>query len=528
MRVRQILQLACVQSGLPSCVAGKDGLDRPVRWVHSGEVTEIAEVLQGGELLLTTGVGFGATAAEQRRYVQALNRRGVAGVMLELGTRHPCAPPALQKACEDAGMPLITLGRQVRFVSITEAAHREIVTDQLDVLERADEEGRRFTDMVLAGAETEDLLAALAGTIRNPVVLVRADGELVALAPSRVAAGDALAAWRSGHDQWSTPVPAATGQWGELAVVALEAAIDAFGRACAMRAASVLALALMRAHEDDLLALREHGALLEAAAFDRTAIGDLVLRADALGFAQEGRALLPFAVQAVPGASRQAWSQLGRDLRCDLDDRHLTVLMGSARSRRLLLGVAAVAPERGRERATPQLAEATAAAATRRLGSRASVRLALGGASEQWTDAATGLRDAADVAAEALQSEWSPWVDASNPGLTVLLRRLSGSPELEAFWRRQLEALERHEARGGLALLATLHALCDHGWSKAAAARTLGLERPSLYHHIARIERLIGASLDAPLVQTQLHVALLARDLAITDGCRVNRSTNGA
>jgi purine catabolism regulator len=110
----------------------------------------------------------------------------------------------------------------------------------------------------------------------------------------------------------------------------------------------------------------------------------------------------------------------------------------------------------------------------------------------------------------------------------VLLRRLHGSPEVEGFWRRQLEQLERHESGGGLALLAILRALCEHGWSKAAAARELGLERPSLYHHIARIERLVGESLDEPLVRTQLHVALLARDVAIPDRCRVNTGTNRA
>lgn len=55
--VREVLALDPVRRGAPRLVAGAAGLDRPVRWVHVAEVPDIATLLGGGELVLTTGIG---------------------------------------------------------------------------------------------------------------------------------------------------------------------------------------------------------------------------------------------------------------------------------------------------------------------------------------------------------------------------------------------------------------------------------------------------------------------------------------
>ncbi len=83
--VAQALALPPVQRGLPLVVAGERNLDRPIRWVHAGEVSYIASVLLGGELLLTTGMGIGRRAADQRRFVHELDEAGAAALFVELG-----------------------------------------------------------------------------------------------------------------------------------------------------------------------------------------------------------------------------------------------------------------------------------------------------------------------------------------------------------------------------------------------------------------------------------------------------------
>src|SRR5947199_51424 len=53
MDVRELLELDELRSGGIRVLAGEDQLNRPVRWVHTGEIGDIAQFLHGGEVLLT-------------------------------------------------------------------------------------------------------------------------------------------------------------------------------------------------------------------------------------------------------------------------------------------------------------------------------------------------------------------------------------------------------------------------------------------------------------------------------------------
>ena len=64
--VSDVLSMDVVRFALPRVVSGGAGLDRRVRWVHVGEICEIAEYLAGGELVLTTGVARRPTAQDCR------------------------------------------------------------------------------------------------------------------------------------------------------------------------------------------------------------------------------------------------------------------------------------------------------------------------------------------------------------------------------------------------------------------------------------------------------------------------------
>src|SRR6478735_5311731 len=120
MTVAAALDLPELRCGLPNVVAATGALDRPIRWVHAGEVPDIAAMLRGGELLLTTGMGIGSRAEQQRRFVAALAGREVAGLVIELGgTFAGRLPAALVGEAERRGLPLVELHAQVRFVAVT-------------------------------------------------------------------------------------------------------------------------------------------------------------------------------------------------------------------------------------------------------------------------------------------------------------------------------------------------------------------------------------------------------------------------
>ena len=169
--VSDVLALPEVLAGRPRALAGLDALDRQVRWVHVAPVTGTRRLLLGGELLLTTGVGWASEPSELEAYVDDLVATEVAGLVLELGDRFDAAPPALVERCQRVGLPLVVLEREVRFVSITEAVHALIIDNQSAALRERDRVHEVFATLNRRGCTVTFLLDQVARMIGSAVVL---------------------------------------------------------------------------------------------------------------------------------------------------------------------------------------------------------------------------------------------------------------------------------------------------------------------------------------------------------------------
>src|ERR1700736_5918381 len=75
----EVLALEVCRRGRPAVVAGHDRLDTPVRWVHAIELTDVARLLRGGELVLSTGIALPDDDRLLTAYVTELAHVGVAG-----------------------------------------------------------------------------------------------------------------------------------------------------------------------------------------------------------------------------------------------------------------------------------------------------------------------------------------------------------------------------------------------------------------------------------------------------------------
>ncbi|OXM16165.1 hypothetical protein CGZ75_05555 [Paenibacillus herberti] len=107
--------------------AGHAGLDREIRWVHVLEITGVSELLHGGEMVLTTGAGFGSDEKKQERFMASLLQRGVSCLCLELGPELPSLPLHWRKLAEEQALPLIVFPHTVRYVDITHELHSLIL-----------------------------------------------------------------------------------------------------------------------------------------------------------------------------------------------------------------------------------------------------------------------------------------------------------------------------------------------------------------------------------------------------------------
>jgi purine catabolism regulator len=209
--VGQALELPGLRGGLPEVVAGAEHLGRPVRWVHAGEVPNIASLLKGGELLLTTGLGLGSRPAEQRAFVRRLADRGIAALVVELGPRFERLPGTLVETAREAGLPLVQLHREVAFVSVTEEVHTGIVNGHYALLRQAEEVHRRGTEALLSGGGIPRVLQILADFSAGPVFLETAEGHLLYAAGPHAAPGaeqapaDPLEVWERAYGPGGRP-----------------------------------------------------------------------------------------------------------------------------------------------------------------------------------------------------------------------------------------------------------------------------------------------------------------------------------
>jgi len=524
LTLADVLELPVVRRALPEVVAGSDGLDRTLRWAHVIEMADPSDLLKGGELVLTTGIGAGARERDQARWIASLIDQGAAALAVELGsTWREHVPDAVVRTCTDAGVPVVAFHRQVRFIEITEAVHTAVLNSQFELLRRGEEIHRRFTELILHGRGVPEILAELASAVGNPVVLEDAGHELVYYVSGRSGDDVALSAWADLHraeDRGEEPggallvdVRLMDSSWGRLLALAVDEPLDDFDRVATERAALAVAIDLLGQQHEEHLRARSRGAFLSDLADGRVEEPDARRRAEALGFPGSGRGeLLPLAVSwRGPRARRGdelSWTRLSGELRAALSSTGFGVLLGPRDVDLLVL--LSLGGRSYDEALAEHIAGLFHGVLERRSAGIETAALAIGAPADTWTAAGQGLRRVRRSAGAATALPPRRWYDARRPGVTDLLHDLRDAPELDAFVDEQLGPLLAAGSARHRALLETLEAYLAAGGRKAQAARTLHLERQSLYLRLRRIEELLGVSLDDEDAVLGLHLAVRA------------------
>jgi PucR family transcriptional regulator, purine catabolism regulatory protein len=492
------------------------------------EMPDPDDLLKGGELVLTTGLGAGVRAEGQRAWIGSVLSQGAAAVAVELGTTwRERIPEPVVDACAAAGVPLVAFRRAVRFVEITEAVHGAVLNRQFELLRRGEEIHKRFTDLILQGRGVPEILAELAQAVGRPVVLEDAGHELVYYVSQPPRAGDdvTLSAWADLHraeERGEAPEGAVLvdvrlmdSSWGRLMALAIDAPLDDFDRVAVERAALAVAIDLLGQQHEEHLRARSRGAFLSDLADDRVEEADARRRAEALGFPGSGRGqLLPLAASwrgarvRPRGSDALTWTRLSGELRTTLGSTGLGVLIGPRDADVLVLLALGV---RAYDEALAEHVAGLFHGVLERRGAGVEVAaLAIGAPADTWAAVGQGLRRVRRSAGAATALAPRRWYDARRPGVTDLLHDLRDAPELDAFVDEQLGPLLAGGSARHRALLETLEAYLAAGGRKAQAARALHLERQSLYLRLRRIEELLGVSLDDEDAVLGLHLAVRA------------------
>jgi purine catabolism regulator len=467
-------------------LTGHDALDRPVRWVAVSELTDPTPYLEGGELVLTTGMRWSPDqgAAAVRDYVGALVRRGVTGLGFGSGVAHDDVPDPLVAAAEAAGLPLLEVPRATPFIAVGKEVSRLLAREEYEGLTRAFAAQRRLTRAALSGAGP--VVDRLAAELGGWALLFSADGALRHAAPADAAprAGalaDEVRRLRASQRRVGASVSAdgaaaslqplgAGGRTRGVLAVGAGHRLGSDDRTLVNAAISLLSLELERTAPGRSDGLR--GGLLAALLDGAVDLGRPA--------AAPLRAALPpepvvLAVAAAPAGGPPHDPDLDPCLTADLDGRAA------------VLGPAAADPG-------AVLARVTGAPV---------------GAADPGTYAALpAARAQALRALDAAVRGGAPLVRAADlPGGFL---GLVDTPDGARLARDLLAPLTGH--RSGDDLTASLRAYLAAAGRWDAAAEALGVHRHTLRYRITRIRELLPGDLDDPDYRAELWLALRTLD----------------
>jgi purine catabolism regulator len=231
-------------------------LDRPIRWVHVTELADASAYLVGDELVLTAGVWRGRRHSAEG-FVRSLQSRDVAGIGYGLLVGDDRVPPAVQRACKEASVPLVGVPTSTPFVAISQWFVERLADDREQSLRVT----LRLTSELLTAAEVSsavDALASVARLLRRstgaPVWIADSTGHLLAHAgPApdeatrrRIAA--AAATELTVLDEWTAqPVTSGGARAAVLAIASAADDLETLARVDAARPVIGLILARERA-----------------------------------------------------------------------------------------------------------------------------------------------------------------------------------------------------------------------------------------------------------------------------------------
>ncbi|MEX1162061.1 MAG: PucR family transcriptional regulator [Nitriliruptor sp.] len=144
-------------------VAGHAGVTErgPVRWAHIADAPDPTPWLEGGEVLLTTGLGVKDDPELQRRLVAALDRRGVVGVGFGIGVVLDAVPTAMADACDEHALPLFTVPYEVPFIAVTRRVSHHTFAEHDATLRSAVALHRQVLAAVVAEQGIDGVLATV-------------------------------------------------------------------------------------------------------------------------------------------------------------------------------------------------------------------------------------------------------------------------------------------------------------------------------------------------------------------------------
>ncbi|MBD0380834.1 PucR family transcriptional regulator ligand-binding domain-containing protein [Paenibacillus sp. WST5] len=519
--------------------AGKQGLHRLVRWVHIIEVIQFEQLLQGGEMILTTGAAFKSDTQLFKIYLEQLINRNVSCLCIEMGHYLSSVPGEWIDMAETSGLPLIIFPQAVRFIDITQDIHAHIINQHHRALQDLEKISREFHRMTLTSQGVAQVLQLLQNSTKAKVIYVPAEGQpkFVPHASSRESKqwmellGKQLdESSEAGHTPSPSliefegqtiivqPVGAMGKTWAHIAIVLgrkpREYEYLILDSASLSIAQDLLRKRYMEERKlysqtlwvDDLLHLRirdeEQIKVLIGIDFKRLNVLNYHVCLIEFEYDQEAR------TSSVDEGVETLGIHLSLTVR-SVFEQHAFHPLITLQNNRLVIIAFDQAPKKP---AKERLQHVFQSIQQMKAEEQVKLVIGVGQINRSFMNAYMSYQEA--IQAISLSSTMQANVLYFDElGVFQLLFHIAEKQTLQAFVKTHLGPLIDHDQTRGSELLRTLKVYLDYDGSKQIVAQRLFIVRQSLYYRLEKIEELLGSDYMSPEKRLALQVAIRAYQL---------------
>lgn len=498
--VHEALELPSLRSA--RLVAGASGTERLIRYVNVMEVPEILPFVKADELLLTTAYPIRDRPAALEELVPRLAERGLAALAVVSRAFLGSLSPAVLRASDELGFPLIELPDHASFNEIMADVLDVILNRQAVQLERSRAIHDRLTAVVLAGGSLADLMRTLAQLLGKPVSVVDTHEQVLASSgPARDVAPDerAVRAIRVGGAKFA-----------DIVVGARESSLGPEDLMALDHAATIAALQLVQARSVMTREQRHRAILLEEiVSGDPIRSDEIVEQTAALGWnlGRTRAAVVGEISERESGAKLLVAGQ-------PLEERVLQTARAAlgedaiAWGRRTGFAVLVVAEKKGE---TLEAARRLHAELERAVPG-ATVSIGVGRVAPEMGALPTSYLEATQALTVGRDLEGPGCVVSFDElGLFRLLHPLAAGADLERYCADLLGPLVTYDRERNGELVKTLESYLQNGSNAAATARELFIHYNTLRYRLAKIDKLTEGLERNAIARLSLEVALAAR-----------------
>ncbi|MFB9777603.1 PucR family transcriptional regulator [Brevibacterium otitidis] len=517
--VRTVLSVPELEQTQLTVLSGENRLDAAVRWVHIAETEDVASLLEGGEFLLSSGPAFRLNVDRTRAFLLRLEKAGAAAFAVEIVTEddEPDASSLEVLSAASAGLeiPVIALTERVRFARITQAAHRLLIAEHLEWIERTREVHEVFTELSISGADEAKVVETTSDLLNTPVVLEDAAHRILSFELCDMTEDELFDDWPL-HSGRAVPVGMKQNRWGRLAAPFADPT-DRYAAEVLERAGQAITLVRMATqHQRDLLLNATDRFLGELSTHTQMTDQVAALRSQRYGMSRSAAytavALHTADVSDAAGVDLSDYQLEERRVRSELiavsRSLGLSALTGTWRYGTVvaLVGFPTDAVD----------APLTELSRTLSVNLNRSITIGVGPSRDSVLTAGRDLETAVETAriAAGMSVRERPFYRFADLRLNGLIAGLADDARLRVFAESELAPLlgsggDTASSGADRAALDFLEAYVRAGGNKTEVAARQGISRPVVYARLQRLEGRLGVSLDDAESRAALLIALL-------------------